>query len=200
MHAYATDSVERRTIPLLVAAAAVAGAWVFSRVLDYFGLSLPWWIDAPSTMGFYGVFYRLFDARVWRLSLLRHLGLVTTPILEGRWRGFITSSFDVHAREYPVEVRIRQTWSRMTIRLQSDQSRSHSLIATLLTEPGDGILLSYQYQNEPAVQAKDSMEIHRGTARLYVEQGNVLSGDYYSGRGRQNVGRIRLEKVDGSPL
>src|SRR5216683_3282170 len=88
MHGYSTDSGERRVIPLLLALLAIALAWVSSKFLASIHLSMPWWVDAPSSMAFYGALYALFDKYLWRNRLVCKLGLVRTPNLTGRWRGF----------------------------------------------------------------------------------------------------------------
>jgi hypothetical protein len=145
-------------------------------------------------MGFYGVFYTLFEKKLWRTGILRQFGLVRVPILEGAWKGTITTSFDEHAATHNVEVQICQTWTRIAVNLRGKDSTSHILAATLLTESPEGVVLSYQYRNEPLPQAVGTMQIHYGTARLTLSNTGRLEGEYYSGRGRQNFGSIRIER------
>jgi predicted pore-forming effector associated with SMODS systems len=62
-------------------------------------------------------------------------------------------------------------------------------------DSGDEQSVSYQYTNEPVVSARSTMHTHRGTATLVLKNGGlILEGEYYSGRDRQNIGTIRLEK------
>lgn len=199
MHPYATDSLERKYIPFLLAVLAVLAAWGLSRILATANLTVPWWLDAPSAIGFYGILYALFDYRLWRLGIFRRLRAVQVPDLEGNWRGGVTSSFDEHATEHKVEVRIAQRWTKIGIRLLGKDSRSHSVLGTILIGAPQGTVVAYQYENEPLPGAKDSMQMHHGTARLELSNDKILSGVYYSGRGRQNVGRLHLEKVVGAP-
>src|SRR6266567_345217 len=79
MHGYSTDSNERRIVPLVLALLAIALAWTSSKFLGAVHLAIPWWIDAPSSMAFYGGLYALFDKYLWRKSLARKLGLVRIP-------------------------------------------------------------------------------------------------------------------------
>ena len=74
MHPYATDSQERKTIPLFIAAFAVISALALSRLLQL--IHWPGWVDAPATMGFYGIYYDLFRRWFWRIPLLHTLGIV----------------------------------------------------------------------------------------------------------------------------
>src|SRR5437879_13284030 len=88
MHGYSTDSEERRIVPLFLAVLAIALAWMSSKFLSAVHLSVPWWVDAPSSMFLYGALYALFDRHLWRSRLVRKLGLVRPPDLAGRGRGY----------------------------------------------------------------------------------------------------------------
>ena len=195
MHPYATDSNERKYVPFFLAVFAVVATWGLSQLLDTTKVTVAWWFDAPSTMAFYGIFYNLFDRKLWRIQFLHQLRLIKVPILEGEWSGYITSSFDQHTTKQDVEVRIFQSWTRVGITLISKNSKSYSRLATILTDRPDGMALNYEYQNEPMPYGSPTMEIHQGAARLVLSDPNILAGDYYSGRGRQTIGSIYLKKI-----
>src|SRR2546430_10024576 len=86
MHGYSTDSNERKVVPLLLALMAIALAWMSSKFLAVMHLAIPWWLDAPSSMAFYGALYALFDKYLWRNSFVYNMGLVRIPNLTGRDR------------------------------------------------------------------------------------------------------------------
>jgi SMODS-associating 2TM, beta-strand rich effector domain len=196
MHSYSTDSGERETILLLLAAFAIAAAWGESRLLQLTRLAVPFWLDAPSTMAFYGIFFKVFDIWLWRVRFLHRMGLLKVPILSGGWKGFVVSSFDNHKKAHPVAVFIDQTWTKMSVRLQSDNSHSFTSTASLQVHAPEGTVLSYQYENQPQPEALRTMEIHVGTARLILQaDGLALEGYYYSGRGRKEFGSLKLEKA-----
>src|SRR5437879_13793081 len=100
MHGYSTDSSERRIVPLLLALLAIALAWASSKFLATAHLSVSWWVDAPSSMAFYGALYALFDRYLWRHSLVHKLGLVRIPNLKGRWHSYFETSFDCPATQH----------------------------------------------------------------------------------------------------
>lgn len=196
MHPYTTDSSERRTVPLYIVGLSILCAWLLSKVLSYFQLTVPWWVDAPSVVGFYGVIYGIFDRWLWRCQPFKKIGLVKVPDMNGQWRGYISSSFDDYAVRQDVVVEIRQSWTRISVKLEAELSRSHSLIGSILTDQPDGIVLTYEYLNEPKPNARPTMHAHRGTARLIVENDvKVLKGEYYTGRDRQNYGVLYLKRV-----
>src|SRR6266702_3950349 len=177
MHGYSTDSGERRVVPLLLALLAIALAWVSSKFLASIHLSMPWWVDAPSSMAFYGVLYALFDKYLWRNSLVCKLGLVRTPNLTGRWRGFLITSFDGHAKRHDLMINIFR-----------------SCAAVIQIDDPEGVSLIYQYQNQPLANAMRTMHMHYGTAMLRISNCACLVGDYYAGRDRRTFGRICCKK------
>ena len=194
MHAYTTDSSERKLVPLYIAGVTILLAWSLNRVLNFTQLIIPWWIDAPSVIGFYGLLYTIFNRYLWRLRISRTIGVVKVPDLNGTWNGYVTSSFDEHAKKYDATIRISQNWTRIAIILETNYSKSNSLIAAIVTEDPRGMVLSYEYLNEPKPDAKHTMHAHRGTARLTLSGGKVLEGEYYTGRDRQNFGILRFER------
>jgi hypothetical protein len=191
-HPYATNLAERRHLPLFVAGAALLGALALGRVWQLIGWTPPAWLDVPSTVGLYGLGYKYLSDRAWKWRVLRNPGFVRTPDLAGVWKGKVRTSFDDHATSHPVTVTIRQNWTEISISLKSDSSESKSEIASLLV--GDETILTYDYCNEPRPGAPATMHAHRGTGRLILStDGTTLSGQYYSGRDRQNCGTIDLK-------
>lgn len=93
-----------------------------------------------------------------------------------------------------VEVRIIQDWTHLLVTLKGEHSKSRSVVASLLI--CDTTVLAYEFENEPFPGARETMHAHRGYTRLELTtDGSVLSGDYYSGRDRQTIGSIHLERA-----
>jgi SMODS-associating 2TM, beta-strand rich effector domain len=194
MHGYSTDSGERRVVPLLLASVAIALAWLSSKILTLMHLSLPWWLDAPSTLGFYGALYTLFDSNLWRSQLARRLGLVRVPNLTGRWNGYLITSFDGHVKRHRLIINIFQSWTQISVFLTTNTSISRSCAAVIQVDDPDGLSLTYQYQNQPLANAMRTMHMHFGTAMLRMSEDESLTGDYYAGRDRRTFGRICCRK------
>jgi hypothetical protein len=195
MHGYSTDSDEKRVVPLFLAGLAIALAWVSSNLLAHVHLSMPWWMDAPSSMFFYGALYALFDRRLWRHPLMHKLGMVKTPNLAGRWQGYLTSSFDNHVKRYDLCVQIFQTWTQISVFLSTATSTSRSCVAAIQVADPEGVALIYQYENQPLANATRTMHMHYGTAMLRMSDDNGLTGDYYAGRDRGTFGRISCRRM-----
>lgn len=198
-HSYSTDSVERRRIPFFLAAAAIASSYAVFYCLNRFNVNLQWWVALPiDTMGFYGLYYLLFDKIIWKWRALYRLGIICIPDLNGMREGEIHSSHRVDGAEdgirIPISVEIHQTWTEILLAGTTERSKSCSLWAALMTEHPKA--LNYEYRNEPMAGAVDSMHTHRGTAELRIgSDRQSLEGEYYSGRDRQNVGTISLQRV-----
>ena len=193
LHPYATDSDERKNVPLYIAALAIVSAIALSWILER--IHWPGWLDAPATIGFYAIYYELFRHRLWRFERLRNWGWVRVPDLSGKWEGHVVTSFDEQKGKHPVSAEMVQDWTHISVKMRSKYSKSHSLVGSIFV--GNDIVLDYEYWNEPRPGAVQTMHAHRGTASLILSpDGFTLSGDYYSGRDRQNYGSLHLKRVE----
>jgi len=193
MHPYSIDTRERQNIILILVVISILLAWGFHNILIYYKFVLPWWLDAPSIVFFYGVLFTIFDKFCWKWKIFHKINFIKTPDLNGQWLGFIQSSFDKHSSKIEADLKIFQSWTRIKILLSTDQSSSHSESTSIVINTPEGIFLSYQYINEPKADTQNTMHIHRGTARLLLEE-NTLIGEYYSGRNRENFGIINFKR------
>lgn len=192
MHPYATDSTERVNVVVLSAFLSVAITYGFHIILSKTGIQWPWWLEAPSVWGVFGGLYMWFDKRLWRYQWLRRIGIVKVPDLNGEWnvQGHSTN----YDEDFTGTIHIRQTWTHLSVTLETKRSRSHSLTASLLLNQPDGITLSYEYRNEPKPNALPTMHAHRGTTALRLKD-EILEGEYYSGRDRLNYGTLSLRRA-----
>jgi len=193
MHTYSIDTEERKNILLFLAVVSIIFSWSFYKILGNYQVFLPWWIESPSILFFYGLFFAIFDKWFWQY--LKKIKFVKTPNLNGEWNGNLKSSFNNHSVEVKATLKIFQTWTRIKILLTTDQSLSQSETASIVIDTPEGNYLSYQYINEPKSNSVKTMSIHRGTVRLiFDEEKNTLNGEYYSGRDRQNFGSLSFKK------
>ena len=174
----------------MLASVAIALAWVSYRILAASHLSVPWWLDAPSSLAFYGALNTLFDTYLWRNGLVSRLGLVRIPNLAGQWHGYLVSSFDGHENRHHLVITISQSWTQIAVFLTTATSMSRSCAAVIQVDDPEGVALIYQYQNQPLADAMKTMHMHYGTTMLRVSNGGCLVGDYYAGRDRRTFGRI----------
>lgn len=193
MHAYSSDDVGRDRTRKLIAALSVGLAFVLGLIIQRVP-ELPWWIDVPSVVGFYGLLQWVVDSFAWEWGWYRGFGLAAIPSLAGEWHVELASSHDQHNVTHAGTLRVRQDFQRLSIELDMPGSVSSSFTAAVLVDRGTRPLLSYQYRNRPKSGARDTMTAHDGAAELTLTNENVLEGEYFTGRGRQNHGRLKATR------
>lgn len=191
MHGYASDNPFRGPKVYFAFGALAIGAASLLREMAMLP-PVAGYIDAAalSAGAIYGGMVLLYERWGWRwLSTLKNLN--------GTWVGTITTSHN-GGTSVPCVVRVRQTWTRMAIELETEQSRSRTTMAALYEEqPGD-VGLKYEYVCEPRNLATPTMQTHRGVCTMTIATGAYgwrLSGDYFTGRGRETRGEITLHRV-----
>jgi hypothetical protein len=191
MHPYATDSEERRNVLLRIAFVSVGLAYVFHQLMVHMNIQLLWLASPPSALGIAVALYEAFDKWLWRW--FRRLGIVKVPDIQGQWEVEGYTSFE-QMKPFKAKVTIRQTWTHISVYLETEHSTSRSLAASLLLNQPEGPTLIYQYRNEPKPNAEKTMHVHMGTALLRLKNAEYMEGEYYSGRDRQNYGSLILKR------
>lgn len=191
MHGYASDNFFRG--PKVYFAFGVAAIAAASALRALAAMpQLAGRIDAAALSAgvIYGGLIFLYERWGWHwLSTIRNLN--------GTWVGSITTSHN-GGTTVPCVMRVRQTWTRMAIELETEQSRSRTTMAALYDDqPGD-VGLKYEYVSEPRNLAAQTMHTHRGVCTLTIAADSEearLSGDYFTGRGRETRGEITLHRM-----
>ena len=195
MHPYSIDTDEKRQILLFLAVASVLTAYLLNWAVTLAGMTIPWWLDAPSVMGFYGILYWLFDNYLWAIRYRGRWGLSQVPVLRGTWEGNVSSSHDQFKGLTDCKVIIYQTWDSILICLETNNSKSESKSGSISLNSKHQKKIAYTYTNIPTVSSIKTMQIHTGTTELTLsEDGNCLEGNYYTGRGRVSYGCIKLTR------
>jgi SMODS-associating 2TM, beta-strand rich effector domain len=179
---------------LLLAVVAILLAYLLNRSLAALRVTPPWWLDTPAVLGFYGLCWRLYDERLWRLGPVTHT-LSGVPNLAGYWTGTILSS---HPGQGPVPASlvVHQTSSRLLIELETGTSKSRSTMAALNSEPGVSNGLRYAFANMPRTLTEQTMLPHGGMVQLTLSaDGSYLSGDYETDRFRNTSGRLEFHRT-----
>lgn len=194
MHSYASDSFFRGPrvyLAMGLGSVALAGA-------------LPSWLAQQPLLGFinpaalsagviYGFCVLAYDLLLWRW-------LSNIPDLRGTWVGSIDSSHN-GGSQLPCVVRIRQTWTRIRVELETSTSSSHTTMAALFQDQSGDRGLKYEFVTEPKGRAVETLQIVRGVCNLGLpDDAQRMSGNYYTGRGRMTEGRINIQRVSGQQL
>lgn len=196
MHPYQTDGELRTRVFLIAASLSVIAARGLSLAVQFLPFSIPWWVEMPSVLGFFGLFVWLFDNFFWKSRLVQSIEALQIPDLNGVWQTEIKSSYAGFDQPIQANAIIRQTASKICIALETDRSLSYSIHAALIrADKVSKFDLTYNFINKPKADSLSTMSAHFGTAWLLVHDScEEIDGEYYSGRGRQNFGRIVLRR------
>jgi hypothetical protein len=193
---YATDSSERDRLAYVFATIAIAIAYLAYFIVDKLHVQIPWWTALPSPMPIYLFAREIFGRYIWRWRLLHDLGIVKIVDINGTYKGHLWTSHE-GGEKHPCTLVISQTWTRICIRGTFPKSTSFNLVTGISVE--DTLLprLTYEYWNTPNADAAAGMQAHRGTIWFDIALGTEvieLKGDYYTGRGRETIGRISVHR------
>ena len=178
---------------LFMASALVSGIAAVLIPSDL--LTMRWLLPIPSIALVFGASYWAFDNWLWRWQFLRVLRLISVPDLRGTWTGTVASSYSGFEKDQEVTVSIEQTWTKMAVRLNAAESRSWSVTASVLTNAPEGLVLTYLFDNEPKSESVSTMQRFRGTTFLVNAEPGLLEGYYYTGRGRETHGSLKLRRL-----
>ncbi|MCY4526428.1 MAG: hypothetical protein OXB89_07445 [Anaerolineaceae bacterium] len=213
MHPYSQNVSERQLVQwawtLAVAALSVSVGGSVHPPLEAFAnqFGVPGFLTSVfarflTPFGLFSASIWAFDNHLWKWRVVRWLTRLEVPVLEGDWNGELRSSYRGQDGTEEPEVHeikllcIKQTWTRIAIRLETNASSSDSYVASFVLCSGQKPKLVYSYQNDPKYDNVGTMQIHRGTAELTVESECRLAGLYFTGRGREgNYGTMELKKI-----
>lgn len=177
--------------------------------LSQLGLRPEVWV--PATGLLFAVLFAAFNRWWWRHRWIQATPFVTAPDLNGEWTvhvqqtesslasdGGNKSETELDRPEVNTQVIgtafIDQTWRRMLISMEFEDSISISLGGSIITDTHP-TRLNYYYRNEPKPSAPEEADVHYGTADLrYDEDADVLEGEYFTDRFRQTSGEIILKQ------
>lgn len=142
----------------------------------------------------YPVGHWLFDAWAWKWRPM--LKVLRIPNLNGEWAcdGKTMDSDGNVLHAWSGIVSISQTWEKIRVYLNTGSSKSASVAAALVKEPGRGFVLMYSYRNEPKIGEKE-LRPHVGYCEMTFDEGLASAeGDYFNNKGRVTFGRMTLTR------
>lgn len=197
MHPYSTDSPAKHTLLFFIAIVAIAVAGVVGWLTDFVNQFTGLTVGGASALTCFAILYALFDKFCWRWRLVRRFLLV--PDLNGTWAcSARTSMKNAEPVDWPWEatITIRQSWSRIIIRLKTSQSESASIGASLDRRPGQGYRLVYHYDNSPST-SQHELHRHSGLCDLvFSDDGASAEGEYFTGKDRFTAGTMTLKRKE----
>jgi hypothetical protein len=189
MHAYSMKDCARERYVLYLALIAAAAAAIAQQIAGYLGVAV-----SLGTVAIFTALFLAFDNWAWKHRLFGRV--VAIPDLNGTWKLTGNSIADGgEKREWNAIARIKQSWSRIAISIETDLSRSRSGLAAIERDPGHGFRLIYGYLNEPK-SPDDELGIHRGTCEvIFSESLDTGQGTYFNDHQRRTVGTMEWTRI-----
>ena len=171
--------------------------YISPAISDKYGIVLS--VSPIFVFGFlYGLFYWIINQWGWKNKIIQMKYKI--PNLNGKWTGKLISKYEeendgnteVELKEINIDLKIKQTWKKISIILIAEKSESRSLTTSIIQNYGRW-QINYQYLNEPKVHSRKEMTLHYGTAVLnFDEKEKTLKGYYYN-KERDTSGEISLK-------
>ena len=109
--------------------------------------------------------------------------------ISGKWVGKLPVSSD---KEIPLEVRIKQHFDDVIVKIYTDHNQSESLVTKIVNEP-DGSKLYIVYKCKPTTRVEAKEDIDYGTIIVRLDE-DILEGEYYNSKNMS--GHIELYRKD----
>jgi hypothetical protein len=175
-----------------------AAIWGVLLLADGTAIAPAWFHPFSRVVGLIAVLLSIFDIWLWRWRILQGW-FVKRPVIDGTWRAEIRSDWvnpetNLRIGPIPCFMVIRQTFSRLTLSLMTEESRSE-LLGAEITIGADGVYRVFGvYRNEPRHSVRFRSEMHFGGLELRVigRPTRRLEGHYWTDR--RTAGEIFLEE------
>ena len=187
LHSYSADTADRQKVHVYLGIAGFLFAYLVNLLTAKFSITIPWWVEAPSSLGYYGLFYLVFKSSLWKTAIFRFLFQLKTPNWNGVYQCDMKSSYDNFAASQNIAIHITQDWDTIAIKAVTTHSTSASLSGSFSIQDNLSPDFTYEYENQPNAGAVDSMRPHKGMATISLNDGK-LHGEFFTGRGRSTYG------------
>lgn len=178
--------IERLHLSALLLVAAVL--WGLLLFLNGVVVSISWLRHLAVITGVLILLLAAFDLSLWKWRWLSPW-FVSRPVIDGTWQTEITSSYidpktGVIVAPISAFMVVRQTFSRLSLRLITPESRSEVLGAEMVRSEDGTYRVIGVYRNEPRLSVRDRSPIHYGGLVLQVhgQPPSQLEGHYWTDR------------------
>jgi hypothetical protein len=186
--------IEKLHFSTLLFIAAVV--WGVVLLLNGVAVSISWLRPFGIVIAIVMFLLAAFDLYLWKLPIL-HPWFVNRPVVDGTWRAEIRSHWINPETDRTVDpiagfMVVRQTFSRLSLRLITVESQSELLGAEMARSDDGSYRIVGVYRNEPRLGIRERSPIHYGGLALEIrgEPPVELIGHYWTDR--QTQGEIAL--------
>lgn len=199
MHEYHVLNHDRKNIYYFCALLSIFIGGIIAWGLTYLHSTSGLFIAAPSGLAIFGGLFLFFDRFVWCSPVLYSWGIIKIPNLNGSWEASIRNSQGSGA---PIKatVQIHQTYTKMKIRLETENSCSLSKMAAFEMADPSYFFLRYEYIAEYKRDQDSNILRHYGVTCVELRSfdHNFIDSQaatYYTEQGRDTHGNILINRV-----
>jgi len=188
-----------RNLGINVVVAFAAGVWALLLIIQGSVLPGGWWKPFSMVVGAVVLLLEAFEYWGWRIPSL-HPWPIAVPDVRGIWEGKLTTQWvDPESGNRPDPIQaylvVRQTYSRINIRVLTAESSS-MLLAGQFSQEADGeVVLTGTYRNTPRLEHRKRSPIHYGGLLLRIPSRAArprrLRGQYWTDR--QTLGELSFD-------
>lgn len=161
-----------------------SGVWGVALLLAGVPVTAAWFKPFSIVVGALVLVLSVADKWLWRIRWLRPW-LFNTPDLNGTWKVAIRPTApESSPRKVGAYMVIRQTFSTISLRLLTAESRSETLSANVVRCDDGTYRLAAVYRNTTRLQVRERSPLHHGAFILDVHGGppDSLAGQYWTDR------------------
>ena len=197
MHDYAIEGNRREKILFWIAFISISLTPFANMALnpiivivrDYVGI-----VYTLTSLALFSIFFWLFNKFIWQFATK----ILKVPNLNGEWscKGHSYNSQTGEKFTWESIIEIRQTWNKIAIYQQTEDSDSHSvsILGNIKIEENGDIILNYVYENTPRSDTPKLLK-HKGLVTMrFNKYITKASGDYFNDQNRCTYGTMKLER------
>lgn len=168
-----------------------ASVWALALMLAGIDVTAAWFKPFSVVVVVLMMLLAVVDRWLWRVKWLRPW-LFNMPLLHGTWRVVMQpapappeqGSGPAPSPPLAAFMVIRQTFSTISLRLYTAESRSETLSARVVRCDDGTCNIAAVYHNTPRLQVRDRSPLHHGALLLSVhgDLPQTLSGEYWTDR------------------
>ncbi|WP_156379511.1 pancortin-3 [Acidovorax sp. Root402] len=176
------------------AVATLIAGLIAIAIAEGFTPSKQYYILPITSTVFYGLGYLIFDKYAWNWPWIQKI--FNIPSVGGDWscKGKTIDAEGQVTYEWSAKISIVQHWEKISVQIETAQSRSYSVAASIIKNENAGPILMYSYRNEPK-PGEVELNSHFGYSEWHFSKDlKSAQATYVNGGGRRTSGIMEITK------
>lgn len=140
----------------------------------------------------------IFNKYLWHFKIIKGLLSIDVPFIEGRWEGYILSTYTQHKKKHTIAIEFSQSLTGLHVWYYDGNAITHSMISDIILDADGGpprVLCIYD--NNPIVNRDTGLTRHIGVMEMFVlANEDKIEGTYFNNPVQKNTyGEIHISFV-----